>query len=131
MELSKLHCQSKRGFSLIELMVVIAIISLLAAIAIPNYFSYRNKSYCTLAETDANNVSRAISSYFAIGAHTGLPNSTDLNININNGPVDISGDPNTTITIIVTDKTGRCPIDYQKSRDGWNTADNTYTYYIK
>ena len=129
MELYQPTYQSN-GFSLIELMVVIAIISLLAAIAIPNYFSYRNKSYCTLAETDASNVSRAISSYFAIGAHTGLPNQTDLNINSNN-KVYISGNPNTTITIIVTDKSGRCPIDYQNARDGWNTADYTYTYYIK
>ena len=44
---------NKKGFTLIELMIVIAIIGILAAIAIPNFIDYRNKSYCSRAESDA------------------------------------------------------------------------------
>ena len=50
----------KEGFTLIELLVVIAIIGVLAAIAVPNYLTYRSKTYCTYTETDANSIAVAI-----------------------------------------------------------------------
>jgi type IV pilus assembly protein PilA len=117
--------QSK-GFSLMELMVVTAIISLLAAIAIPNYIRYRNNSFCSLAETDANNVSRAISDYFSMGAHNNRPDPADLKVTTNN-PFSIAGDPNTTIVITVTDQSGRCPAQ----GPNWDPADHTYTINIQ
>ena len=70
--LQKLRGNNSEGFTLIELMIVIAIIGVLAAIAIPNFIAYRNKSYCNSAESDANNVAAAISDYFAIPEHTTL-----------------------------------------------------------
>jgi type IV pilus assembly protein PilA len=110
--LQKLRNTNEKGFTLIELMIVIAIIGILAAIAIPNFVSYRNKSYCSEAESDANTIAGAIANYFAIPTNTSV-STTSFTTNLaNNWGITGGDDPNTGITITVTDRTGRCPTDY-------------------
>lgn len=46
--------QHSKGFTLIELMIVVAIIAILAAIALPAYQSYTAKSQLTAALADIN-----------------------------------------------------------------------------
>jgi prepilin-type N-terminal cleavage/methylation domain-containing protein len=94
--LQKLRKKNQKGFTLIELMIVIAIIGILAAIAIPNFLAYRKKGQDSAAQAAAKNFYNTTMAYFADVSSTGTaiaPADQVGGYNIDTTVINVTGGP--------------------------------------
>jgi len=68
----------KKGFTLVEIMIVVAIIAILASIAIPNFIAYRKTAQMNACIANLKQLDSATEAWRVKTSETGVPAQTDL-----------------------------------------------------
>ena len=70
--------KNQKGFTLVELLIVIAIIGILAAIAIPQFSKYRQNAYRAVTKSDVKNAYTAVQAYVSDNPGVTIPAVSQL-----------------------------------------------------
>ncbi len=113
------HLGDQSGFTLAELLVVVLIIGILTAIAVPSFISQKNKAQDVQAKTDARTAATTIESYY-IEKDTydaDVANLQEIEQSLRNSTLtSVTGDDER-FTVTATSKTGNV-FSFTRRRNG-------------
>jgi type II secretion system protein G len=115
--------EAERGFTLIELMIVVAIIAILAGILIPNFVNARAQAQTAACESNLRSIATALELYYAdnqvyptasgVAVDQNLLKGTNGVYYLNNTPKDPAATtPTATYTLTTAAQSGTQPASY-------------------